>query len=126
MEILAALATCAKNLVQILPNMYKTAPNRRSQATTKPLLPHKNPDNTTTSKQTARLASPLLLASTSNPLKEYQMKLLLATMFKKVPVRKAQRRATLCKRCGARIFTLSYLKAHLETHATQRARAERI
>jgi hypothetical protein len=44
------------------------------------------------------------------------MKLLLATMFKKVPVRKSQRRATLCKRCGARIFTLSFLKAHLEAH----------
>jgi hypothetical protein len=45
------------------------------------------------------------------------MKLLLATMFKKVPVRKTNQRATLCKRCGARIYTLSFLKAHLEAHA---------
>jgi hypothetical protein len=44
------------------------------------------------------------------------MKLLLATMFKKVPVRNTKQRATLCKRCGARIYTLSFLKAHLEAH----------
>ena len=44
------------------------------------------------------------------------MKLLLATMFKKVPVRTTKQRATLCKRCGARIYSLSYLKAHLEAH----------
>jgi hypothetical protein len=49
-------------------------------------------------------------------LEEQQMKLLLATMFKKVPVRNTQQRATLCKRCGARIYTLSFLKAHLEAH----------
>jgi len=45
------------------------------------------------------------------------MKLLLATMFKKVPVRKTQQRATICKRCGSRIYSLSYLKVHLESHA---------
>jgi hypothetical protein len=44
------------------------------------------------------------------------MKLLLATMFRKVPVRKTLQRATLCKRCGTRIYSLSFLKAHLEAH----------
>lgn len=44
------------------------------------------------------------------------MKILIATMFKKVPVRKTQQRASICKRCGARIFSLSYMKAHLESH----------
>lgn len=44
------------------------------------------------------------------------MKLLLATMFKKVPVRNTKQRATLCKRCGKRIYSLSFLKAHLEAH----------
>lgn len=44
------------------------------------------------------------------------MKLLFATMFKKVPVRKTQQRATICKRCGARIYSLSFLKVHLESH----------
>jgi hypothetical protein len=45
------------------------------------------------------------------------MRLLLATMFKKLPVRTTQQRATLCKQCGARIYSLSYLKAHLEAHS---------
>jgi len=44
------------------------------------------------------------------------MKLLLATMFKKVPVRKTKQRATICKQCGTRIYSLSFLKAHLESH----------
>lgn len=44
------------------------------------------------------------------------MKLLLATLFKKVPVRHTKQRATLCKRCGARIYSLAFLKAHLEAH----------
>lgn len=44
------------------------------------------------------------------------MKLLLATMFKKLPVRTTQQRATICKRCGVRIYSLSYLKVHLEGH----------
>jgi hypothetical protein len=44
------------------------------------------------------------------------MKLMIATMFKKVPVRKTQQRACICKRCGARIYSLSYLKVHLEAH----------
>lgn len=44
------------------------------------------------------------------------MKLLLATMFKKVPVRKTKQRATICKRCGTRIYSLGFLKAHLESH----------
>ncbi|HXG52555.1 MAG TPA: hypothetical protein VNN77_14260 [candidate division Zixibacteria bacterium] len=44
------------------------------------------------------------------------MRVLLATMFRKVPVRKTSRRATICKRCGARIYSLSFLKAHLEAH----------
>lgn len=47
---------------------------------------------------------------------EDTMRLLLATMFKKIPVRTTKQRATLCKRCGARIYSLSYLKAHLEAH----------
>jgi hypothetical protein len=51
-----------------------------------------------------------------NQSEEQSMKLLLATMFKKVPVRTTKQRATLCKRCGARIYSLSYLKAHLEAH----------
>jgi len=44
------------------------------------------------------------------------MKMLLATMFKKIPVRRTKQRATICKRCGARIYSLSCLKAHLEAH----------
>lgn len=44
------------------------------------------------------------------------MKMLLATMFKKVPVRQTKQRATICKRCGVRIYSLNYLKAHLEAH----------
>jgi hypothetical protein len=38
------------------------------------------------------------------------MKLLLATMFKKVPVRTTKQRATICKRCGTRIYSLGFLK----------------
>jgi hypothetical protein len=45
------------------------------------------------------------------------MRLLLSTLFKKVPVRTTKQRVTLCKRCGTRIYSLSYLKAHLEAHA---------
>ncbi|HTN72213.1 MAG TPA: hypothetical protein VMO00_14125 [Methylomirabilota bacterium] len=44
------------------------------------------------------------------------MRMLIATMFKKIPVRKTQQRASICKRCGARIYSLSFLKAHLEAH----------
>ena len=44
------------------------------------------------------------------------MKLLFATMFKKVPVRNTKQRATICKHCGTRIYSLSYLKVHLESH----------
>ncbi len=44
------------------------------------------------------------------------MKLLLVTMFRKVPVRKTKQRATLCKQCGTRIYSLTFLKAHLESH----------
>jgi hypothetical protein len=44
------------------------------------------------------------------------MKLLLSTMFRKLPVRTTKQRATICKRCGVRIYSLSYLKAHLESH----------
>jgi hypothetical protein len=44
------------------------------------------------------------------------MRLLVSTMFRKLPVRTTQQRATICKRCGARIYSLSYLKAHLESH----------
>jgi hypothetical protein len=56
------------------------------------------------------------LLGASIPFKEQKMKLLLATMFRKMPVRKTQQRATICKRCGARIYSLSFLKAHLEAH----------
>ena len=48
--------------------------------------------------------------------KELSMKMLIATMFKKVPVRKTQQRASICKRCGARIYSLDFLKAHLDAH----------
>jgi hypothetical protein len=44
------------------------------------------------------------------------MRMLIATIFKKLPVRQTQQRATLCKRCGVRIYSLSFLKAHLESH----------
>jgi hypothetical protein len=44
------------------------------------------------------------------------MKVLIATMFKKIPVRTTQQRACICKRCGVRIYSLSFLKAHLEAH----------
>jgi hypothetical protein len=44
------------------------------------------------------------------------MRVLIATMFKKVPVRRTQQRASVCKRCGTRIYSLSFLKAHLEAH----------
>jgi len=44
------------------------------------------------------------------------MKLLLVTMFRKVPVRKTKQRATFCKQCGTRIYSLPFLKAHLESH----------
>jgi len=56
------------------------------------------------------------LCQTSSFLEERSMKLLLATMFKKLPVRTTKQRATICKRCGMRIYSLSYLKAHLEAH----------
>jgi len=45
------------------------------------------------------------------------MRVLIATMFKKIPVRETQQRASICKRCGARIYSLSFLKAQLEAHA---------
>jgi hypothetical protein len=44
------------------------------------------------------------------------MKMLIATMFKKMPVRRTQQRACICKRCGTRIYSLAFLKAHLEAH----------
>ena len=49
------------------------------------------------------------------------MKLLLATMFKKVPVRNTKQRATFCKQCGTRIYSLTFLKAHLEAHQRKAA-----
>lgn len=48
------------------------------------------------------------------------MKLLIATMFKKMPVRHTKQRACICKRCGARIYSLAFLKAHLEAHERER------
>jgi hypothetical protein len=56
------------------------------------------------------------LCRTSSLSEERSMKLLLATMFRKLPVRTTKQRATICKRCGTRIYSLSYLKAHLEAH----------
>ena len=44
------------------------------------------------------------------------MRMLIATMFKKVPVRKTKQRACICKRCGVRIYSLNFLKHHLEAH----------
>ena len=34
----------------------------------------------------------------------------IATRFKEIPGSKTGQRATLCKRCGARIYSLSFLK----------------
>lgn len=62
------------------------------------------------------MAPPLLYLLNINFTGGAVMKLLLSTLFKKVPVRTTQQRVTLCKRCGARIYSLSYLKAHLEAH----------
>jgi hypothetical protein len=56
------------------------------------------------------------LHGAASDFKEQTMKMMIATMFKKVPVRTTQQRASICKRCGARIYSLSYLKAHLEAH----------
>jgi len=53
---------------------------------------------------------------TSQEIKESSMRMLIATMFKKIPVRKTQQRASICKRCGVRVYSLSFLKAHLEAH----------
>jgi len=44
------------------------------------------------------------------------MKMLISTIFKKVPVRNTKHRASICKRCGARIYSLAFLKLHLESH----------
>ncbi len=44
------------------------------------------------------------------------MRALLATMIKRVPVRTTRQRATICKRCGTRIYSLGFLKKHLEAH----------
>jgi hypothetical protein len=49
-------------------------------------------------------------------MKECHVKMLIATMFKKVPVRKTKQRACICKRCGVRIYSLNFLKHHLEAH----------
>jgi hypothetical protein len=49
-------------------------------------------------------------------MKESAMRMLIATMFKKVPVRKTKQRACICKRCGVRIYSLNFLKHHLEAH----------
>jgi len=51
------------------------------------------------------------------------MKVLIATMFKKIPVRATRQRASICKRCGVRIYSLSFLKAHLEAHNKKSTRA---
>ena len=51
------------------------------------------------------------------------MKILIATMFKKIPVRATRQRACICKKCGARIYSLSFLKAHLESHHRKSAHA---
>ncbi len=45
------------------------------------------------------------------------MKMLIATLFKKVQVNNTSQRASICKQCGARIYSLGYLKHHLESHA---------
>ena len=62
------------------------------------------------------VALPLLIRPPIKFAEEQTMRLLLATMFRKLPVRTTQQRATICKRCGVRIYSLSYLKAHLESH----------
>jgi len=60
--------------------------------------------------------TPCSFWGTSKQTKEPSMKVLIATMFKKIPVRTTQQRASICKRCGVRIYSLSFLKAHLEAH----------
>jgi len=47
---------------------------------------------------------------------DQSMRMLIVAMFKKVPVCQTKRLATLCKRCGAAIYSLSFLKAHLDAH----------
>ena len=42
---------------------------------------------------------------------------LITPMFKKIPACETQQRASICERCGAQIYPLSFLKAHLEAHA---------
>jgi len=56
------------------------------------------------------------MTGTTQPMKESAMRMLIATMFKKVPVRKTKQRACICKRCGVRIYSLNFLKHHLEAH----------
>jgi hypothetical protein len=62
------------------------------------------------------VALPLLFRPPIKFAEEQTMRLLVSTMFRKLPVRTTQQRATICKRCGVRIYSLSYLKAHLESH----------
>jgi hypothetical protein len=52
------------------------------------------------------------------------MRMLIAAMFKKVPVCKTKRLATLCKRCGAAIYSLSFLKIHLDAHKRKSYRSD--
>lgn len=44
------------------------------------------------------------------------MKMLISTMLRKVPVRSSKQRVSTCKQCGVRIYSLEYLKVHLESH----------
>lgn len=44
------------------------------------------------------------------------MKMLIATLLKKVPTPHSRQRASVCKRCGVRIYSLDYLRVHLESH----------
>jgi hypothetical protein len=62
------------------------------------------------------VAPPLLYSGNISTNEGAVMKLLISTMFKKVPVRKTKQRACICKRCGVRIYSLNFLKHHLEAH----------
>lgn len=44
------------------------------------------------------------------------MRMLISTLLKKVPARDTKQRVAVCKRCGAKIYSLAYLKTHLEAH----------
>ena len=49
------------------------------------------------------------------------MKMLISTILKKIPARNTKHRASICKHCGTRIYSLAFLKVHLESHKRKTA-----